>query len=72
MILVCDVGNTNIVFGMFENDKCITTFRLVSSKLMTFDEYIAKIWNMPETDLYKLRKQKTYRNSRRFRILFFS
>ena len=31
---------------------------LKNAKIMGFsDEYIAKIWNMPETDLYKLRKQ---------------
>lgn len=43
MILVCDLGNTNIVFGLYENDKYIDSFRLVSSKLMGLDEYIAKI-----------------------------
>ena len=43
MILVCDLGNTNVVFGMYENDTCLITFRLVSSKLMGQDEYVAKI-----------------------------
>ena len=43
MILVCDLGNTNIVFGLYENENNICTFRLVSSKLMGIDEYVAKI-----------------------------
>ena len=43
MILVCDLGNTNVVFGLYENDVCIDSFRLVSSKLMGLDEYVAKL-----------------------------
>ena len=43
MILVCDLGNTNVVFGLYDNDKCMDSFRLVSSKLMALDEYIAKL-----------------------------
>ena len=43
MILVCDVGNTNVVFGLYDNDNCISKFRLVSSKNMYLDEYVAKI-----------------------------
>ena len=43
MILVCDLGNTNVVFGLFENDVCFDSFRLVSSKLMGLDEYKAKL-----------------------------
>ena len=43
MILVCDLGNTNIVFGLYENEKNIYSFRLISSKLMGLDEYVAKI-----------------------------
>jgi len=43
MILVCDLGNTNVVFGLYENDVCIDSFRLISSKLMGLDEYRAKL-----------------------------
>ena len=43
MILVCDVGNTNVVFGLYDADNCISNFRLVSSKNMYLDEYVAKI-----------------------------
>lgn len=46
MILVCDLGNTNIVFGLYENNVCLETFRLISSKLMGLDEYVAKLNNV--------------------------
>lgn len=43
MILVCDLGNTNVVFGLYKNDICLDSFRLISSKLMGLDEYVAKL-----------------------------
>lgn len=43
MILVCDLGNTNVVFGFYEKDTFISSFRLVSSNLMGLDEYVAKL-----------------------------
>lgn len=43
MILVCDLGNTNVVFGLYENNVCLDSFRLISSKLMGLDEYVAKL-----------------------------
>ncbi len=46
MILVCDLGNTNIVFGLYENNEKLLSFRLVSSNLMDLDEYVAKINNI--------------------------
>lgn len=39
MILVIDVGNTNITYGVYENNKIITTFRMMSKMLCTSDEY---------------------------------
>lgn len=39
MILVIDVGNTNITFGVYDNDVLIKTFRMVSSVARTSDEY---------------------------------
>ncbi|MDD6202331.1 MAG: type III pantothenate kinase [Lachnospiraceae bacterium] len=39
MILVVDVGNTNITYGVYEKDKMITTFRMMSKMLRTSDEY---------------------------------
>lgn len=39
MILVVDVGNTNITMGVYDNDKLITTFRMMSKQTRTSDEY---------------------------------
>lgn len=38
MLLAIDVGNTNIVFGIFQNDKLMGTFRLMTSQQRTVDE----------------------------------
>lgn len=39
MILCIDIGNTNIVLGLFENKKLIKTFRIRTDTSKTFDEY---------------------------------
>lgn len=39
MILVVDVGNTNITCGVYEGKKLRTTFRMMSSQPRTSDEY---------------------------------
>ena len=39
MILVIDVGNTNITFGVYKKDKLVTTFRMMSGETRTSDEY---------------------------------
>lgn len=39
MILVIDVGNTNITFGVYECDKIKTTFRIMTKMPRTSDEY---------------------------------
>lgn len=39
MVLVVDVGNTNITFGVYDGKKLITTFRLMSKTPRTSDEY---------------------------------
>lgn len=39
MILVIDVGNTNITFGVYEGEKLLTTFRMMSKQPRTSDEY---------------------------------
>lgn len=43
MILCIDIGNTNCVFGVFDNDKLVTCFRLESKLSQTTDEYGVKI-----------------------------
>lgn len=39
MILVIDVGNTNITFGVYDGDALVTTFRMMSKLTHTSDEY---------------------------------
>ena len=39
MLLVVDVGNTNINFGVFNNDKIVASFRMMSRTAHTSDEY---------------------------------
>lgn len=39
MLLTVDVGNTNITFGVYDGDKLITTFRMMSKLARTSDEY---------------------------------
>ena len=39
MILVIDVGNTNITFGVYKKSELVTTFRMMSSVSRTSDEY---------------------------------
>lgn len=50
MILVIDVGNTNITFGLFDEDKLITTFRMMSKLPRTSDEYGVEIVSMLRTN----------------------
>jgi type III pantothenate kinase len=39
MLLAIDVGNTNIVYGLFEGDKLVHKFRVESARGRTADEY---------------------------------
>jgi type III pantothenate kinase len=39
MILVLDVGNTNITFGVYEGKELVTTFRITTKISRTSDEY---------------------------------
>lgn len=46
MVLVVDVGNTNITFGVYDEKKLVTTFRLMSKTPRTSDEYGVLITEM--------------------------
>lgn len=48
MLLAVDVGNTNITFGIFDNKKLVTTFRMTTKLLRTSDEYGVEIIDMLE------------------------
>ena len=39
MVLVVDVGNTNITFGVYDRKNLVTTFRLMAKTQRTSDEY---------------------------------
>ena len=50
MILLVDIGNSNVVFAFAENDKIVKTFRFKSFQDKTSDEYYILIKSM--IDLY--------------------
>ena len=39
MLLTCDIGNTSITLGLFDNEALIEEFRLASDKDLTLEEY---------------------------------
>lgn len=43
MLLAIDIGNTNIVLGIFDNDKIIKTWRLETDQEKTLEEYKTSI-----------------------------
>lgn len=43
MVLVIDIGNTNIVIGGFEGDELIFTARIITNPSKTWDEYASKL-----------------------------
>ena len=46
MLLVIDVGNTNITYGVFQEEKLISTFRMTTKLSRTSDEYGINLRNM--------------------------
>ena len=46
MILVIDVGNTNITFGVFEGEELKSSFRMMSKMAHTSDEYGIQLLDM--------------------------
>jgi type III pantothenate kinase len=46
MILVVDVGNTNIVLGLYEGKQLLHHWRLSTDRSATVDEYGMKIYNL--------------------------
>ena len=49
MLLAIDVGNTNIKYGVFDNDKLIASFRVSSRLSRTADEYGSVLVNLLAT-----------------------
>ena len=46
MVLAIDIGNTNIVLGLFENNELKAKFRIQTSKLETIDGYGIRCYNL--------------------------
>ena len=46
MLLVIDVGNTNIVYGLFDGDKLVHQWRVESGRGRTADEYAVVLWQL--------------------------
>lgn len=53
MIFAVDIGNTNVVIGIFENGKIRNNFRVQSNTLRTTDEYASIIMRLMETEKIK-------------------
>lgn len=57
MLLVVDVGNTNTVLGIFEEDRLIEHWRLTSSRSSTTDEYgilLKTLFDMSHVDMKQI------------------
>lgn len=54
MILVCDVGNTNMVLGVYENEKILKAWRISTDRHKTSDEYGILIKQLFEYDNLKM------------------
>jgi len=58
MILVFDVGNTNMVIGVYQEDKLLTHWRIRTDTLRTCDEYgmiIKSLFNYQQIEMEKIK-----------------
>ena len=46
MLLVVDIGNTNTVLGVFNNEKLEFRYRVATNLKRTSDELVATLFNM--------------------------
>lgn len=56
MLLVIDIGNSNVVFGLFHNDIMLATYRLEADQARTEDEFASLLINCLNIDSYDYRK----------------
>ena len=54
MILVCDVGNTNMVLGVYEGEKILRAWRISTDRNKTSDEYGISIKQLFEYENLKM------------------
>lgn len=57
MLLVCDIGNSNIVFGLYDGDELAAHWRLTSRLNATVDEYLVMMGTL--LDRYDARRPVT-------------
>lgn len=58
MILVCDVGNTNMVLGVYKGEKLLRAWRISTDRNKTSDEYGVSIKQLFEYDNLDMEKIK--------------
>ncbi|MBF0396834.1 MAG: type III pantothenate kinase [Desulfobacterales bacterium] len=58
MLLVIDVGNTNIVMGIYKSDELIYTFRIRTIRDTTYDEFSVLVNNLLSTNGINLKEIK--------------
>lgn len=46
MLLVADIGNTNIVLGLYNGDELVQTYRILSDKTLLVDDYKKKLFEL--------------------------
>lgn len=54
MILVCDVGNTNIVLGVYEGEELLRAWRISTDRNRTSDEYGVSIKQLFEYEKFEI------------------
>ena len=54
MLLLIDIGNTNIVVGCYENEKITQEARLATDALKTSDQYCMDLKNL--LSLYEIQR----------------
>lgn len=54
MILVCDVGNTNIVLGVYEGEELLRAWRISTDRNRTSDEYGVSIKQLFEYEKFEM------------------
>lgn len=58
MILVIDVGNTNVVLGIYREDKLLHLWRMSTDKQKTSDEYLVPVYNLLKINNIDLKEIK--------------
>ena len=69
MLLVVDIGNTNITLGVFENEDITATFRITTKIQRTSDEFGMLITNLLNSRKIELSKIKEEADDDRIKVV---